>query len=124
MVRGVGTDLVQISRIESSLSRYGEKFARRILSEQEFNRFECEDNKANFLAKRFAVKEAVSKALGTGISHGVHWHTMVISHNDFGAPQVSLNGGALSRLEAIGASSVMISISDDAGLVSAFAVIS
>ena len=71
MIRGIGTDLVLVSRIEAALGRQGERFARRILTPDEFARFADHGQPARFLAKRFAAKEAIMKALGTGLAGGL-----------------------------------------------------
>ena len=71
MIRGIGTDLVLVSRIEAVLTRQGERFARRILTADEFERFAAHGQPARYLAKRFAAKEAILKALGTGLAGGL-----------------------------------------------------
>ena len=124
MILGVGTDLFQVSRIERSIERHGERFVKRILSNEELNGFLVSKRQANYLAKRFAVKEAVSKALGTGMAQGVSWHDIEVCYSELGAPEVRLCGGAAKRLDLMNGSSVHISISDEADMVVAFAVIS
>lgn len=91
MIVGLGTDIVEIARIEKALVRFGRRFSNRILSPVE--RAGVLD--ARFLAKRFAAKEAVAKALGTGIRWPVIWHQMVVDHDDLGRP-VLIPGSALS----------------------------
>ena len=124
MVRGIGNDLVDVTRLERSLERHGERFAKRILSENEFKRFEKSLRPANFLAKRFAAKEAVSKALGTGIAQGITWHDIELGHLEGGQPCIVLARQALVRLKEMKGETVHISITDEANLVSAFSVIS
>ena len=124
MILGVGTDLFQVSRIEHSIERHGERFIKRILSKEELKGYMSSKRQANYLAKRFAVKEAVSKALGTGIAEGVTWHDIEVCYSDLGAPRVKLYRGAAKRLDMMNGSSVHISISDEADMVVAFAVIS
>jgi holo-[acyl-carrier protein] synthase len=124
LVKGIGNDLVEIARIDRSLSRHGERFAQKILSDKELALFQKSRRAANFLAKRFAAKEAVSKALGTGIAQGVTWHDIEIWHQEGGQPCINLYGAAHQRLSDIGAKDVHISITDEAGLVSAFSIIS
>lgn len=122
---GVGVDLVKISRIERALAMSGERFARRILSTAEYNTYvelgSSAAKQAIFLAKRFAVKEAVSKALGTGLAQGVSWHDIELSHDKLGKPEVLLQGGALKRFEFLEASVAHVSLADEAGLVTAYA---
>jgi len=86
MIYGIGTDIVHINRMRENLDKYGDKFARRILTEAEFNEFEAKHDKAAFLAKRFAAKEATSKAMGTGFSQGLSLHHIGVEHDDAGKP--------------------------------------
>ncbi len=87
---GLGTDIAEIERIEKALNRSGDAFAMRILAESEYQTFLSLKQKGRFLAKRFAAKEAASKALGTGIAHGVTFHDFVISNDDNGKPILQL----------------------------------
>ena len=80
-VVGLGTDIAEIERVEKALSRSGEAFAQRILTESEFEVFQQLKQKGRYLAKRFAAKEAAVKALGTGIGYGVSWQDITIGHN-------------------------------------------
>lgn len=86
MIYGIGTDIVHINRMRENLDKYGNKFARRILTEPEFNEFVNKSDKAAFLAKRFAAKEATAKAMGTGFSQGLSLHHIGIEHDDAGKP--------------------------------------
>ena len=122
-ILGVGTDLVDISRVSGSLDKIGERFARRILSDMEYERFRESSRPDVYLSKCFALKEAVAKALGTGISEGVGWHTIECDRHENGKPFVRLSQGAAEKLAALSASNVHVSLSDEAGFVSAFAVI-
>jgi holo-[acyl-carrier protein] synthase len=124
MIKGVGTDLVKIDRITRSLEKNGDRFAERILSKEELKRFKSSAMQDNFLAKRFAIKEAVSKALGTGISSGISWKDIELSHLDSGQPIVVLYHKAKERLNDLKAETIHVSLSDESGLVSAFAIIS
>ncbi len=123
-VIGVGTDLVDIGRIEAMLARRGERLARRLLSDIEFQRFSAHSRQANYLAKCFAAKEAVAKALGTGFSEGVTWRDISLDRLPSGQPLAILSGGAAEKMHALGACSIHISLSDEQSLVSAFAVLS
>jgi holo-[acyl-carrier protein] synthase len=122
-VISVGTDILKVERIEAVVTRLGEKFVRRILTETECQEYHDSGIPIAFLAKRFAAKEAVAKALGTGIGNGVSWQDIQIEHNDLGAPFVVLSGGAERVASVRGGSRVELSISDEADYVVAFAVL-
>ena len=86
MIFGIGTDIVSIKRIEDSLFRFGDRFLHRVLNEAEVAEYAQTSQPARFLAKRFAVKEAFSKAYGTGIGAEVGWHDVAIAHDARGKP--------------------------------------
>ena len=94
MVVNIGTDIVEIARMTDILERQSDSFAKRVLTSNELQRYQASQNKAAYLAKRFAAKEAIAKALGTGIGHGVSFQDMNIINNAKGAPEVVLSGGA------------------------------
>lgn len=123
MIKGVGTDLVEVARIERSLAKHGNRFAERILSEKEYAGYQESKKPTDYVAKRFAVKEAVSKALGTGFSAGITWKDIELEHLESGQPYAVLHGKAKAKMTEFGAEGVYISLSDEAGLVSAFAVL-
>jgi holo-[acyl-carrier protein] synthase len=118
---GIGVDMVEVSRIAKALARNAEKFPRRILSSDELLQFRDSPNQDSFLAKRFAVKEAVAKALGTGFANGVSWTDISLSHDELGKPLVYLKGGANDQLLRLGGSKALVSLSDEAGFVIAYA---
>lgn len=120
---GIGTDILRVARIEETLSRLGDRFAQRILTPVEQSEFNSASNNHRLLAKRFAAKEAIAKALGTGIGRGVSWQDMEIGHDDAGAPQVTLRGGAAEVAAALGARGVALSIADELDYVVAFAML-
>ena len=122
MIRGIGTDLVLVSRIEAVLTRQGERFARRILTADEFERFAAHGQPARYLAKRFAAKEAILKALGTGLAGGLSWQHMQIDRDELGAPQVVLSGVAADKLAAGGGGRMLLSLSDEREQALAFPV--
>ena len=97
MIYGVGSDLVEIPRVERALARFGERFARRILCEPELRRFHGHAKPAAYLAKRFAAKEAFTKALGTGIHAPANWHGVWVVNLQSGKPQLEFSA-ALARL--------------------------
>ncbi len=127
MIIGIGSDLMDIRRIEKSLERYGERFVQRIYTEVEQARSEGRRARAASYAKRFAAKEACAKALGTGISQGVFWRDMGVANLPGGKPTMQLSGGALARLEKLlpagHRAAIHLTITDDYPLAQAFAII-
>ncbi|WP_019529959.1 holo-ACP synthase [Dasania marina] len=123
MIVGIGTDLVKIDRIEASYQRLGNKFAQRILTPQEFAQFETATKPIALLAKRFAVKEAAGKALGTGIGQGVSWQDISITHNELGAPMLCFSGKAAEYAAARQVCGQHVSISDEDDIATAFVVL-
>ena len=99
IVLGLGNDLIDIRRVEKSLQRFGQRFVERVFTEIEQKKSDGRMNRAASYAKRFAAKEACSKALGTGIRRGVHWRTMGVVNLPSGRPTMELTGGARVRLE-------------------------
>lgn len=116
MTLSIGTDIVEIARIESVYERQGQKIIERVLTPIEQARFaqlSSTQSQMAFLAKRWCAKEAVAKALGTGIAKGVGFQQIQINNNEQGAPSIELFEGALQRLEALGGKQALISISDE-----------
>jgi holo-[acyl-carrier protein] synthase len=113
MIFGIGTDIVRVSRIQKSLDRYGERFARRILAGQELDDFRHTLHPARFLARRFAAKEAVVKAYGTGFTQGMTFQDIVVTHDAAGKPLLLLSGRALELQREMGIGEPFISISDE-----------
>ncbi len=101
MIIGLGSDLVDVRRIARSIDRYGERFLARIFTAAERAKAEKRANRVETYAKRFAAKEACSKALGTGFRNGVFWRDMGVVNLPSGRPTMKLTGGALKRLQAI-----------------------
>ncbi|MBW3694097.1 holo-ACP synthase [Vibrio sp. T187] len=112
-VVGLGTDIAEIERVEKALNRSGEAFAKRILAESEFLVFQQLKQKGRYLAKRFAAKEAASKALGTGIAMGVTFHDFVIANDENGKPILTLHNKASQIAEQMKVCSVHLTISDE-----------
>lgn len=110
---GLGTDIAEIARIEKALERSGEGFARRILTDSELEKFHSLKQKGRFLAKRFAAKEAASKALGTGIAMGVTFHDFNISNDQYGKPELTLSNKALEIAQKKQVENIHLSISDE-----------
>jgi holo-[acyl-carrier protein] synthase len=113
MIFGIGTDIVRVSRIQKGLDRYGERFASRILAGQELADFQTTLHPARFLARRFAAKEAVVKAYGTGFTRGMTFRDIVVSHDAAGKPLLLLSGRALELQQEMGIGEKFISISDE-----------
>jgi holo-[acyl-carrier protein] synthase len=101
MIIGLGSDLVDVPRIARSIERYGDRFLNRIYTPVERSKAEGRANRIETYAKRFAAKEACSKALGTGFRSGVFWRDMGVVNLPSGRPTMKLTGGALRRLQAI-----------------------
>jgi holo-[acyl-carrier protein] synthase len=121
VIYGVGTDVVEIARIEAALERHGERFARRILCPSELQRFENHRLKANYLAKRFAAKEAFTKALGTGIKSPANWHGVWVTNLPSGKPELNFSDELTKLLKKRGVTSAHVSLSDERGV--AFATV-
>ena len=127
MIVGIGSDLSDIRRIQASLDRFGERFTLRIYTEVERTRSERKGDRAASYAKRFAAKEACSKALGTGMRRGVFWRDMGVVNLPSGQPTMKLTGGAAERLEALIPDGmepfIHVSLTDDHPYAQAFVVI-
>jgi len=101
MIIGIGSDLIDIRRVERTLERFGDRFIERIYTETERRKSEGRRLRAASYAKRFAAKEACAKALGTGFRRGVFWRDLGVVNTPSGRPTMTLTGGALARLEQI-----------------------
>jgi holo-[acyl-carrier protein] synthase len=123
MILGIGTDLVEVVRVERALARWGERFARKILVPQELARFFRHRKPAEYLAKRFAAKEAFSKAMGTGIHHPVNWLNVGVANLPSGQPvlQFSTELEALMRRRHIRA--VHVTLTDECALAAATVIL-
>jgi len=123
MIYGIGTDIVEMSRMESTWARFGEHFARRILMDEEMELFLRTRQPARFLAMRFAGKEATVKAMGTGFAHGVWLRDVGITNSPWGRPLVIWSERGQRVCDELGIGKGHVSLTDDAGLVMAFAVV-
>jgi holo-[acyl-carrier protein] synthase len=127
MIIGIGSDLIDIRRIANSLERFGERFSHRCFTDIEIRKSEGRKNRAESYAKRFAAKEACSKALGTGLAQGVFWKDMGVVNLPGGKPTMQLTGGAAERLaEMLPAGHrgvIHLTITDDFPLAQAFVII-
>ncbi len=117
---GIGVDIVNIARVERVFEKFGERFAQKVLAPSELQELAIDPR---LLAKRFAAKEAVAKALGTGFRLGVTMPSISIEKSLLNQPQVVLTGAAKTRLDSIGGTEVLLSISDEVDSVVAFAVV-
>lgn len=122
MIIGIGTDIVEVERISKVYQRQGKAFAKRLLSTTELLELTKYNFPERFLAKRWALKEAVSKALGTGISQGVSFVDMTIAHKKSGQPILKLSGKTLQKANELGITHWNISVSDEKTHTVAFAI--
>ena len=123
MIHGVGTDLVSVKRIEDALFRYGDRFLHRILGESEVAEYAQSNQPARFLAKRFAAKEAFSKAWGTGIGEAVGWHDVSVVHDARGKPMLAPSAALAEKFLQENIVAAHISLSDEDDHAMAFVVL-
>ena len=123
MIFGIGTDIVEVARIEASISQFGDEFAKRILAQSELASYQSSQLKARFLAKRFAAKEAFSKALGTGLRAPATFQNIAVSHDSLGKPILILAAELQAFLNAKNITQTHISVSDEKNLAAAFVVL-
>ena len=123
MIYGIGADLVNIKRIEDALFRFGDRFLHRILNEEEVVEYAKSSQPARFVAKRFAAKEAFSKAFGTGIGKIVGWHDIRVTHDALGKPQIEASDALRKVLAMKQIVYSHISITDETEQAMAFVVI-
>jgi holo-[acyl-carrier protein] synthase len=128
MILGIGSDLIDIGRIEKTIARHGERFIGRIFTETERAKAERRKNRIDTYAKRFAAKEACAKALGTGLRLGVFWRDMGVVNLPSGKPTMQLTGGALRRLQAMTpkgfVAQIDLTITDERPIAQALVIIS
>jgi holo-[acyl-carrier protein] synthase len=128
MILGIGSDLIDIRRIERTLARFGERFVERVYTPVERARAERRRNRVQTYATRYAAKEACAKALGTGFRRGVYWRDIGVVNRPSGQPTIELTGGALARLKALTptgmAPRIDLTLTDEPPLGQAFVMIS
>jgi holo-[acyl-carrier protein] synthase len=128
MILGVGTDLIDIRRIEKSIARFGDRFLDRVFTETERRKASARASPAAAFSQRYAAKEACAKALGTGLSGGVFWRDMGVVNLPSGKPTLALTGGAALRLKSLipegHKAQIDISITDDFPIAQAIVIIS
>jgi holo-[acyl-carrier protein] synthase len=123
MILGTGTDLIDVRRIERALARFGHRFARRVLVEDEYQRFCGHAKPAHYLAKRFAAKEAFSKAMGTGIHFPVNWHNVSVANERSGKPYLKFSDPLAVLLDQRGIGRAHLSLTDEAEMACAFVIL-
>ena len=123
MIFGIGTDVVQVARVQAIFDRHGEHFVRRLLMPEEETAFRSYKRPVRFLAMRFAAKEAIVKALGTGFAHGVWIRDVGIAANAWGRPEVIWSDRGRALRDRLGAGEGHVTLTDEAGLVVAVAVL-
>jgi len=123
MIAGIGIDLATVSRIEKVFERFGDRFARRFLHEEEWASYKSHKDPVRFLCKRFAAKEASVKALGTGERAGVLLKDFYLQHDELGKPLLHVSGEAKRRCERQGINQFWISLSDEEDTVAAFVIL-
>ncbi len=123
MIYGIGTDLVELARVEQTYHRFGERFVERLLMDEERELFDKNTQPIRFLAMRFAGKEATVKAMGTGFANGVWIRDVGIVTNALGKPEIVWSKRGKDVCDRLGIGEGFISLTDDAGLILAFAVV-
>jgi holo-[acyl-carrier protein] synthase len=123
MIFGIGTDIVEVARIDASITQFGDDFAKRILADSEMQSYLQSQIKSRFLAKRFAAKEAFSKALGTGLRAPATFQNIAVSHDELGKPILLLAPELQRFLNSKNITKTHITISDEKNLAAAFVVI-
>ena len=113
MIFGIGTDIVRVARMRHSIERFGERFARRILTDHELADYKKEKKRAHFLARRFAAKEAAAKAMGLGFARGLGLRQIGVAHDDNGKPLLEFSGFASDFLQSRGVTACHISLADE-----------
>jgi len=123
VIFGIGTDIVEYTRIERMWARYGDRFAARLLSERELTEFLAHGLQARFLAKRFAAKEAFAKAVGSGLRDPVSLRRISVAHDGLGKPVLQFDEVLRSYLAQLGISRHHLSVSDESSMIVAFVVL-
>lgn len=123
MIYGIGTDVLKVERVEQTWTRFGDHFARRLLLDDEYRLFAASKRPVRFLAMRFAAKEAIVKALGTGFSNGIWIRDVGMLPNKLGQPQVVFSDRGRALCDQLGVGEGHLTLSDEAGLVIAVAVL-
>ena len=123
MIVGIGVDIAETARMEKLFAKFGQRFARRILTADELLEFDRRKHSSSYLATRFAAKEAVAKALGTGIGEQLGFHSVQIDNDDRGKPLLRFLGSAVDLIAGLDINNAMISLSDEKHYVVAMVVL-
>ena len=123
MILGIGIDIIEVARVQASVKRFGERFLKRILLPDEIAYCQSHKVAAPFIAARFAAKEAISKAFGTGIGGRLGWHDMEVKHKESGQPFVVLYGSGQRLMQERGGRAVLISLSHAENYAAAVAIL-
>jgi holo-[acyl-carrier protein] synthase len=123
MIIGIGVGIAETSRVEKLNAKYGQRFAQRILTADELLEFDRRKRSSSYLATRFAAKEAVAKALGTGIGEQLSFHSIQVDSNSQGKPLLRFLGSAVDLIAGLGINNAMISLSDEKHYVVAMVVL-
>lgn len=123
MIYGIGTDIVAVPRLQANLDRYGERFAARILSDSELQAFRRSNTPANFLAKRFAAKEAMAKALGTGFRDGLSLRDIAVGNDALGKPLLVLSDKLEKYVQSLAITHCHVTLSDEQDYAVAFVIL-
>ncbi len=123
MIFGVGIDILRADRVSAAYQRFGDRFAQRILMPEELEHFAQHKHPERFLAMRFAAKEAIVKAMGTGFAHGMWLRDSGVVHNRFGRPEIVFSVRGRKKCTELGIADGHLTLSDEAGLVVAVAIL-
>ncbi len=123
LIYGIGTDIISVARVQQALTRFGDRFARRILAEREYTDYQRRKAPERFLAKRFAAKEAFSKAMGTGIRTPVTWRYIEVGHDRRGKPLIVPHPQLAACMAEWGIGAAHISITDELDVAMAFVIL-
>ena len=123
MIFGIGTDIVEYARIEAMWAKFGVRLAERLLSDSELPEFQAHAHPARFLAKRFAAKEALAKAVGSGLRHPVSLSRISVAHDGLGKPVLQFDETLRTYLAQLGVCGHHLSISDERNMIVAFVVL-
>jgi holo-[acyl-carrier protein] synthase len=123
VILGTGTDLIDVRRIERALARFGHRFAQRVLVDDEYRRYRTHTKPAHYVAKRFAAKEAFSKAMGTGIHFPVNWHNVSVANERSGRPYLKFSEPLSALMSQRGIRRTHLSLTDEIEMACAFVIL-